>query len=67
MMPELLHDFWDPIAKEIYNNSFNNSAVKVEMCINLGWQSMQYGEDDESGHSVCEVGGKYTFILWSKS
>ena len=66
MMPELFHDSQDPIAKEMYNNSFNNSTVKVEICINLGWQCVQYIKDDESGRSACEAGEKYTFTLWVK-
>lgn len=66
MMPELFHDFQDPIAKEIHNNSFNNSTVKVEICISLGCQSVQYVKDDESEHSVCKHEGSMHSFYGSK-
>lgn len=62
-MPELFHDFQDPIAIETYNNSFSNLTVKTEICINLGCQSVQYVKDDDSKASAWE---EYAFILWIK-
>lgn len=61
MVPELFNDFQDPTAIEICNNLFNNITVKRELCINLGCQSVQYIKEDDSKHSACETGGKYTF------
>lgn len=54
MVPELFHDFQDPTAIETYNNLFDNLMVKMEICVNLGGQSVQYGKDDEAKHSACE-------------
>lgn len=55
MVPELFNDFQDPTATEIYDNLFNNLMVKMEICVNLGCQSVQYGKYTESKHSACET------------
>ena len=54
MVPQLFHYFQDPTAIETYNNLFDNLMVKMEICVNLGGQSVQYGKDGEAKHSACE-------------